>query len=89
MRIDILTLFPGMFTGPLSESILQRARDEELLDIHFHDLRDFGMGEYRQVDDKPYGGGAGMVMRVDVLVEAIEKASELRIENGECDLRSH
>lgn len=73
MRIDILTLFPGMFEGPLTESILRRAQDDNLLDIYFHDLRTFGMGKYHQVDDTPYGGGAGMVMRVDILVDAIEK----------------
>jgi len=73
MRIDILTLFPGMFEGPLTESILKRAQDEGKLDIHFHDLRSFGIGAYHQVDDTPYGGGAGMVMRVDILVDAIEK----------------
>ncbi|KKW41407.1 MAG: tRNA (guanine-N(1)-)-methyltransferase [Candidatus Peregrinibacteria bacterium GW2011_GWA2_54_9] len=72
MRIDVITLFPGMFEGPLTESILQRARDADLLDLHFHDLREFGLGEYRQVDDKPYGGGVGMVMRADVVVSAIE-----------------
>lgn len=75
MRIDVITLFPGMFEGPLTESILQRARDAKLLDLHFHDLREFGRGEYRQIDDQPYGGGAGMVMRADVLVDAIEKIS--------------
>lgn len=72
MRIDILTLFPAMFQGPLTESILARAQGEGLLKIHFHDLRDFGLGNYRQVDDAPYGGGAGMVMRPDVIVAAIE-----------------
>ncbi len=76
MRIDILTLFPGMFNGPLTESILQRARDENLLDIHFHDLREFGEGNYRQIDDRPYGGGAGMVMMAEPLVNAIEKVME-------------
>jgi len=75
MRIDVITLFPGMFQGPLTESILQRAQDERLLEIKFHDLREFGLGNYRQVDDKPYGGGAGMLMRVDVVVDAIEKVS--------------
>ena len=79
MRIDVLTLFPGMFEGPLTESILQRARDEGHLDLHFHDLFEYGLGEYRQVDDKPYGGGAGMVMRVDVLVDAIEKVTEMDV----------
>lgn len=73
MRIDVLTLFPGMFEGPLTESIIARAREEGLLDLHFYDLREFGLGEYGQVDDKPYGGGAGMVLRADVLVPAIEK----------------
>ncbi len=72
MRIDILTLFPAMFEGPLTESILRRAQDDKLIDIHFHDLRTFGVGKYHQVDDTPYGGGAGMVMRVDILAGAIE-----------------
>ena len=73
MRIDVITLFPDMFRGPLSESILQRAQDEKILSVHFHDLREFGEGSYRQVDDKPYGGGAGMLLRCDVVVPAIEK----------------
>ena len=72
LRIDVLTLFPGMFQGPLTESILARAQDEGLLDIHLHDIRTSSLGNYKQVDDAPYGGGAGMVMRVDVLVPAIE-----------------
>ena len=72
VRVDILTLFPGMFTGPVTESILGRAVESELLQIHTHDLRDWGHGNYKQVDDEPYGGGAGMVLRVDVVVPAIE-----------------
>lgn len=72
MRIDVLTLFPAMCTGPLTESILQRAQDDKLIQINCHDLRTFGIGAYHQVDDAPYGGGAGMVMRVDVIVDAIE-----------------
>lgn len=72
MRIDILTLFPGMFEGPLTESILARARERKLLDIRLHDLREFGLGRHKQVDDTPYGGGAGMVLRADVAVPAIE-----------------
>ncbi|MCF7844655.1 MAG: tRNA (guanosine(37)-N1)-methyltransferase TrmD [Kiritimatiellales bacterium] len=75
MRIDVITLFPGMFTGPLTESILQRAQDEGHLELKFHDLREFGIGNYKQVDDSPYGGGAGMVLKPDVLVEAIERVS--------------
>lgn len=72
MRIDVITLFPGMFDGPLTESILQRAREKELLHVHFHDLRSFGQGSYRQVDDRPYGGGAGMLFMPEPVVKAIE-----------------
>lgn len=75
MSIDILTLFPAMFQGPLTESILRRAQDERLLEIRLHDLRQWGKGKYKQVDDRPYGGGAGMVMRADVVVPAIEAVS--------------
>jgi tRNA (guanine37-N1)-methyltransferase len=81
MRIDVLSLFPAMFQGPLTESILQRAREDRghggpLLSIHLHDLRQFGLGQYHQVDDSPYGGGAGMVMRADVLVAALEAIAQ-------------
>lgn len=72
MRIDILTLHPAMFEGPLTQSILGRARDAGAIDIHTHYLHDWGLGNHKQVDDTPYGGGAGMVMRVDVVVPAIE-----------------
>lgn len=72
MRIDILTLFPAMFKGPLTESILRRAQEDKLLKVCLHDLRQWGKGKYKQVDDRPYGGGAGMVMRADVIVSAIE-----------------
>ena len=75
MRIDVLTLFPAMFEGPLTESILQRAREQGVLDIRLHDLRTFGMGKYRQVDDRPYGGGAGMLMMCEPIVKAIEDIS--------------
>jgi len=76
MRIDVLTLFPGMFRGPLTESIVGRAQTEKKLAIHYHDLRRWGTGNYRQIDDSPYGGGAGMVMKPDVLVAAIEEVTE-------------
>ncbi len=72
MHISVLTLFPAMFSGPLTESILARAQGEGKLEVTLHDLRKWGLGKYKQIDDSPYGGGAGMVMRVDVLVEAIE-----------------
>lgn len=76
MRIDVLTLFPGMFEGPLSESILKRAREKHLLDIHLHDLRRFSKGTYNQVDDSPYGGGAGMVLMCEPAVQLIEAVTE-------------
>ncbi len=77
MRIDILTLHPAMFDGPLTQSILGRARGDQLIDIHTHDLHEYGLGNYKQVDDEPYGGGAGMVFRADVVVPAIEAIMEM------------
>lgn len=77
MRIDVLTLFPSMFDGPLTQSILGRAREAKVIDVQFHDLRQYGMGSYKQVDDRPYGGGAGMLMRVDAVVPAIEGVTKL------------
>src|SRR3989338_8005564 len=82
MRIDVITLFPQMFTGPLTESILGRAQEQGLLSLHFHDLRQFGIGNYHQIDDSPYGGGAGMVMRVDTVVKALEAVSGERSANS-------
>jgi tRNA (guanine37-N1)-methyltransferase len=71
MRIDVLTLFPEMF-APLQTSIMARAQTEGHLNLHLHNLRDWGMGNYNQVDDTPYGGGAGMLLRCDVVATAIE-----------------
>lgn len=62
-----------MLQGPLSESILKRAQEQRLLSLHFTNLREFGKGRYRQVDDSPYGGGAGMVLKCEPLVTAIEE----------------
>lgn len=67
MKIDIITLFPKMFEGPLSESIMWRAQDKNFLKLNIIDLRKFGITERRTVDDRPYGGGAGMIIRVDVI----------------------
>ncbi len=72
MRIDIITLFPGMFEGPFSQSIVKRSCDKGLLDLHLHDLREFTSDKYRSVDDYPYGGGAGMVMMVEPIARCIE-----------------
>ncbi len=72
MKIDIITLFPSMFDGPFATSMLKKAQDKKLVSIKFIDLRDFGLGPRCQVDDTPYGGGDGMVLRSDVVVPAIE-----------------
>jgi tRNA (guanine37-N1)-methyltransferase len=72
MQIDILTLFPKMFDGPLTESIIKRAQEKELLTIRRHDIRDYTSDKHRTVDDAPYGGGGGMVMMVEPLVDAVE-----------------
>jgi tRNA (guanine37-N1)-methyltransferase len=74
MKFIIITLFPEMFSGILQESILSRAIENKLIDVHFVNLRDFGIGPRKQVDDTPYGGGAGMVLRVDVMAEAVKAA---------------
>lgn len=72
LEIDVLTLFPSMVSGPLSESIPGRIQERGLATVRVHDLREFGLGRHRSVDDTPYGGGAGMVMRVEPVVAAIE-----------------
>jgi tRNA (guanine37-N1)-methyltransferase len=72
MRVDVFTIFPGMFQGPLDESIVRRAIDRGLLDIRLHDIREFGAGRHRAVDDTPYGGGAGMVMAAPPIFQSIE-----------------
>jgi tRNA (guanine37-N1)-methyltransferase len=74
MRFDVFTIFPGMFRGPLDESIIRRAVERGLLDIRLHDIRDFGAGRHRSVDDTPYGGGAGMVMAAPPIFQSIESA---------------
>lgn len=72
MRIDVLTLFPGMFSGPLDESIVQRARQKGLLDLRVHNLRDWTHDRHRTVDDRPFGGGPGMVLKCEPIFEAAE-----------------
>ena len=74
MHFDIHTLFPGMFQGPLSESILKRAQEQGLLSITLHNIRDATSDKHHVVDDYPYGGGAGMVMKPDPLFASIEAA---------------
>ena len=72
MRIDILTLFPGMFDGPFRESIIRRAIDRQLISVAIHNIRDWARDKHRMVDDYPYGGGAGMVMKPEPIFEAVE-----------------
>jgi tRNA (guanine37-N1)-methyltransferase len=72
VRIDIVTIFPELLTGPLQTSIVGRAVDAGLVEFGVHDLREHGLGRHRSVDDYPYGGGAGMVMRPEPLFAAIE-----------------
>jgi tRNA (guanine37-N1)-methyltransferase len=79
MKIDILTLFPEMFKGPFDASIIKRAESRDLIKVEVHDLRKWGEGERRNVDDRPYGGGPGMLLRVDIVDNALK---DLRTEKS-------
>ncbi len=72
MKIDVLTLFPAMFAGPLDESIVKRARSAGLLDLQIHNLRDWTQDRHKTVDDRPFGGGPGMLLKVEPLFAAVE-----------------
>jgi tRNA (guanine37-N1)-methyltransferase len=72
MKIDVLTLFPAMFAGPLDESIVKRAREAGLLDLKIHNLRDYAHDRHRTVDDRPFGGGPGMLLKPEPIFEAVE-----------------
>jgi tRNA (guanine37-N1)-methyltransferase len=82
MRVDILTLFPEMFESPLSYSILKRAQDAGVVDIVLTNIRDFATDSYRKVDDKPYGGGPGMVMMPGPVLNCFEYVEKLSPEKG-------
>jgi tRNA (guanine37-N1)-methyltransferase len=82
MRIDILTLFPEMYESPLGHSILKRARENGVVDIALTDIRDFAADKYRKVDDKPYGGGPGMVMMPAPVFDCFEHVQKLSPEKG-------
>ncbi len=73
MRFDIISIFPDMFTGPFSHSIIKRAIDKGLVEIHLHDLRDYTTDKHRSVDDYAFGGGAGMVMSIEPIARCIDK----------------
>ena len=72
MKIDILTIFPEMFSGPFKESIIKRAQEKGLAKIKIHNLRDWTEDKHKTVDDKPFGGGAGMVMKVEIIDKALK-----------------
>lgn len=72
MKIDVLTLFPAMFAGPLDESIIKRAREARLLDLTIHNLRDYAHDRHKTVDDRPFGGGPGMLLKPEPIFEAVE-----------------
>lgn len=73
MKIDVLTLFPAMFAGPLDESIIKRARLAGLLDLQIHNLRDYAHDRHKTVDDRPFGGGPGMLLKPEPIFDAVEK----------------
>ena len=72
LRIDVITIFPDMVAGPLRASLLGKGVERGLLDVRVHDLREHGFGKHRSVDDRPYGGGAGMVMAPEPIFSAVE-----------------
>ena len=72
MRFDLITIFPEFFSGPLDYGIVRRAREARLIETHIHDLRNFTHDRHRTVDDRPFGGGEGMVMKCEPLFDAVE-----------------
>ena len=79
MRIDILTILPKLFDGPFSDSILKRAQEKGHVAIHLHNIRDYSTDKHKNVDDYQYGGGAGMVMRIEPIAACIEKLKAERV----------
>lgn len=78
MRIDILTLFPALFEGPFTESILRRAQEAGHVELYTHDIREFSKDKHKRVDDYQFGGGAGMVMQIQPIADAIEHLKSQR-----------
>jgi tRNA (guanine37-N1)-methyltransferase len=83
MKITVLTLFPEMFMGPFDYSIVKKAREKKLVEINFVNIRKFGIGRHKTVDNKPYGGGHGMILRVDVLEKAIKYALDKKLKKNQ------
>lgn len=82
MRFDVLTLFPEIFSGYLGQSLLKLAIERELVSVHLHNTRDWSKDKHQSVDDRPFGGGPGMVLKVDVVVEAVEAVRSLQSDPG-------
>ena len=82
MRFDVLTLFPEIFQGYLGQSLLKRAIQAGLVDVHLHDIRDWSKTKHNTVDDRPFGGGPGMVMKVEPVVECVEEVRSQDPEPG-------
>ena len=78
MRIDILTIFPDMFEGPFNQSIIKRAGEKEVVEIHIHNIRDFSSNKHKRVDDYAFGGGAGMVMMIEPIDRCISSLKSER-----------
>lgn len=88
MRIDVITLFPELFTPFLSNGVTRRAFTPEILDVQLHQLRDFSSGQYRRIDDRPYGGGPGMVMLAQPLQQCVEHIHQQRAQAGQTEKTS-
>src|SRR5215470_10316398 len=88
MRVDLITIFPEFFRGPLDFGILRRARQSGLVEINVHDLRDYTHDKHRTVDDRPFGGGEGMVLKPEPIFECLEqlgiaeKPAQAELERG-------
>jgi tRNA (guanine37-N1)-methyltransferase len=82
LRVDVLTLFPGLFDGFLDESILKRAIDKGLVEVHRWQIRDWAEGVHKQVDDRPFGGGPGMILMAPPVVDAVEAVQQMGSEPG-------
>ena len=88
LEIDILTLFPAMVEGPLAESIPGRIQEQGLATIRVHDLREWGLGRHRSVDDAPYGGGAGMILRPEPVAAALDALRRAGFDGRSCSTPS-
>jgi tRNA (guanine37-N1)-methyltransferase len=82
MRFDVLTLFPEIFQGYLGQSLLKRAIQAGLVDVGLHNIRDWSKGKHNTVDDRPFGGGPGMVMKVEPVVECVEAVRAMQSDRG-------